>query len=193
MTNRTDHSWDVEADEADEAEPRRGWLARIVIVALLAGTGSGSAFIWQAAGGSLQGLIPQATKPAALAEKPAGQSELYALRQQIVKLNQSSQQLLTAQQAEIKRLSDQVATLSGKLDLLQRPVTSAQAAIPPARPGAPPAPAKKKQEAAKPEPAKPVVAAKPDSRPDSKPEIKPVDSRPTGAISTGGAPLQLSR
>lgn len=187
MTSRTDHSWrDVEPDDADEAEPERGWFARILIVVLLAGTGSGSAFIWQAAGGSLSSLIPQSlmstTSPAAVAEKPAARSEIDALRQQLTSLNQSNQQLLAAQQAEIKRLTDHVATLSGKLDLLQRPVTSAQGAIPSAKPAVAPAPATAKK---KPEAAKPVAAAKP--------EPKPVDSRPTGAISTGGAPLQLSR
>jgi hypothetical protein len=198
VTSRTNHSWDVEIHDADEddAEPRRGWLARILIVALLAGTGSGSAFIWQASGGTLQSLLPrpQGAAVTAMAEKPAGPKEFDALRQQIVSLNQTNQQMLAAQQAEIKRLTDQVAALSGKLDLLQRPVTSAQAAIPPARAAAPATtaaiPAKKKHEAAKHEAAK-HEAAKPVAA--AKPEPKPVDTRPTGAISTGGAPLRLTR
>lgn len=185
--SRSEHSWDVEvggADE-DESEPGRSWLVRILIIALLAGTGSGSAFIWRATGGSLQGLLPQPAATA-VAEKAAGPSELDALRQQIVSLNQTSQQLLTAQQAEIKRLTDQVAKLSDKLDLLQRPVTSAQAAIPPSKSSGPPSPpAKKKQEAAKLEAAKPVAAAKP--------EPKPIDSRPSNPVATGGPPLQLIR
>jgi hypothetical protein len=94
---------------------------------------------------------------------------------------QSTQQLLAAQQAEIKRLTEQVSALSGKLELLQRPVTSAQAAIPvPAPKAVVPAP-KKKPEIAKP------VAAKPA-------DVKPAEAKPTnGPISTGGAPLQLSR
>jgi hypothetical protein len=160
MTSRTDHSWDEEVEE-DGAETGRGWLARILVVALLVGTGAGSAFVWHAAGGSLQVLV---TRPppaaAAVVEKPGGQKELDVLRQQIVTLNQSDQQLLAAQQAEIKRLADQVTALSGKLELLQRPVTSAQASIPPAKPATPPAPAKKKQDAAKPEAARRVAAAK---------------------------------
>jgi hypothetical protein len=181
VTSRTDHSWDIEAEEADEdeAEPVR-WLPRILVVALLAAGGSGAAFIVHASGGSLQSLAPQAVTPkgAAVAEKPAAQAELDALRQQINTLNQSNQQLLAAQQAEIKRLTEQVGTLSGKLELLQRPVTSAQAAIAPVKPGIPMPVAKK-------DAAKPVAAAKP--------VPKPVDTRPTGAISTGGAPLPLTR
>jgi hypothetical protein len=188
VTSRTDHSWDV-ADDEDEAETGRGWLARIVVVALV-GVGSGSAFVWHAAGGSLQALVPRSPTPvvAAVTAKSLEQDEVNALRQQIVTLNQSSQQLLAGRQAEIKRLTDQVAALSSKLDLLQRPVTSPQAAIPSARSTAAapaPAPAKKKQEAAKSEATRSVATARP--------EPKPVDTRPTGAISTGGAPLPLIR
>ncbi len=128
----------------------------IVIVALLVGTGSGSALLWRAAGGGpLQSMLPQSSSVAA---KTAGPGEVDALRQQVqqlTSLNQSAQQSLAAQQAEIKRLSEQVATLSGKLDLVQRPVTSAQAAIPPAKPAA-----KKKLETPK-----PVAAVKPEPKP----------------------------
>ena len=183
MTDRIVDAWEEEADEADEAASGSRWLARLVIVALLVGTGSGSALLWRAAGGG--SLLPQSTASsapsAAVAAKAATPGDLDAIRQQITSLNQSNQQLLAAQQAEIKRLTDQVAVLSGKLDLLQRPVTSAQAAIQPPKLSAPPA-AKKKPEAVK-----PAVAA-------VKPEPKPgVDPKPTGAISTGGAPLQLTR
>lgn len=183
MTQRTVEAWDEEADEAEEAGSGSNWLARILIVAALVGTGSGSALLWQAAGGGpLQSMLPQMSS-AKVAAKAATPGEIDAINQQvqqITSLNQSTQQLLLAQQAEIKRLSEQVATLSGKLDLLQRPVTSAQAAIPPAKPSAPPA-AKKKHEGAK-----PVAAVKPEPKPG-------VDPKPTGAISTGGAPLQLTR
>lgn len=187
MIDRTDHAWiDLEADEVDEAEPGWGWLARTLIVVLLAATGSGSAFIWHAMGGPSP--VSQSTTPSAtvMTEKRVSLGELEALRQQIVNLNQANQQLLATQQAEIKRLTDQVASLSDKLDLLQRPVTSAQAALQPPvvlRPA--PAAAKKKQEAAKPETAKPVTVAKP--------APKPVDTKPTGTVSIGGAPLQLIR
>lgn len=187
----------METDEADEAESGSGWLARIAIVALLVGTGSGSAFIWQASGASLASLAPSSLKPGAtaVAEKPAGLGEIDALRQQITSLSQANQQLLATQQAEIKRLTDQIATLSGKLDLLQRPVTSAQAALPPARPAAP-APVKKRQEAARHEPAKPEAARSEAAKPAvaaARPEPRPVDTRPTGSVSTGGAPLPLIR
>lgn len=186
MTNRPDDEWDDDADEAEEAESGRGWLARILIVGLLVGTGSGSALLWQAAGGApLQSLLPQSS--AAVAARKPVSGEVDALRQQvqqITSLNQSAQQSIAAQQAEIKRLSDQVAVLSGKLELVQRPVNSAQAAIPPAKPAAPPA-AKKKPDAPK-----PVAAVKPDAKPEAR---HGVDPKPTGAISTGGAPLQLTR
>ncbi|MES2196515.1 MAG: hypothetical protein V4517_19010 [Pseudomonadota bacterium] len=101
-------------------------------------------------------------------DKPVGLSDLTGLQQQIAGSVQSTERLLAAQQAqqaEIKRLSDQVAALSGKLELLQRPMAAAQAAIPA------PAP-------------KPVAAAKPK---------KPAPILSTGSISTGGAPLPLTR
>jgi hypothetical protein len=173
---RTDDSYGVdgEACDVDEEEPRRGVLSWILIVALLTGAGSGSALLWHTfAGGP---IIPSPTSTAS-ADKPSGQGDLEALRQQITGSVQSTQQLL-AQQAEIKRLSDQVLRLSGKLDLLQRPVTSAQAAMRAvAAPKTVAAAPKKKSDVAKP------VAAKPG-------ELKPTT---TGAIATGGTPLQLSR
>jgi hypothetical protein len=173
---QTDDSYGVdgEACDVDEEELRRGLLSRILIVALLTGAGSGSALLWHTfAGGP---IIPSPTSTAS-ADKPSGQGDLEALRQQITGSVQSTQQLL-AQQAEIKRLSDQVLRLSGKLDLLQRPVTSAQAAMRAvAAPKTVAAAPKKKSDVAKP------VAAKPG-------ELKPTT---TGAISTGGTPLQLSR
>jgi hypothetical protein len=173
---RTDDSYGVdgEACDVDEEELRRGLLSRILIVALLTGAGSGSALLWHTfAGGP---IIPSPTSTAS-ADKPSGQGDLEALRQQITGSVQSTQQLL-AQQAEIKRLSDQVLRLSGKLDLLQRPVTSAQAAMRAvAAPKTVAAAPKKKSDVAKP------VAAKPG-------ELKPTT---TGAIATGGTPLQLSR
>jgi hypothetical protein len=185
VTHRPIDDWDEEADEAEEAGSGRGWFARILIVGLLVGTGSGSALLWHAAGGGpLQSMLSQSSSVAA---KTAGPGEIDTLRQQVqqmTSLNQSAQQSLAAQQAEIKRLSDQVATLSGKLELMQRPVTSAHAAIPLAKPAAPPA-AKKKLETPK-----PVAAVKPEPKPESKPGVDP---RPTGAISTGGAPLRLTR
>jgi hypothetical protein len=174
---RTDDSYGVdgEACDVDEEELRRGLLSRILIVALLTGAGSGSALLWHTfAGGP---IIPSPTSTAS-ADKPSGQGDLEALRQQITGSVQSTQQLLAAQQAEIKRLSGQVSGLTGKLDLLQRPVTSAQAAMRAvAAPKTVAAAPKKKSDVAKP------VAAKPG-------ELKPTT---TGAISTGGTPLQLSR
>jgi len=176
---RTDDTYDVEneAYDADEEEPKRGLASWILIVALLMGTGSGSALLWRTfGGGPILPPLTSTTTSVATAEKQPGQGDLEALRQQITGSVQSTQQLVAAQQAEIKRLSDQVSALTGKLDLLQRPVTSAQAAMPAAAPKTvAPAP-KKKSDVVKP------VAAKPA-------EVKPA----SGAISTGGAPLQLNR
>jgi uncharacterized coiled-coil protein SlyX len=185
---RTDDSHAVDDDyEVDEEEePRRGLLSWILIIALLAGTGSGSAVLWRTfGGGPILTSLTSTTTAVAAAEKPSGRGDLDLLRQEITGSVQSTQQLLAAQQAEIKRLAEQVSALSGKLEMLQRPVTSAQAAIPapvPAPKAVVPAP-KKKPEIAKP------VAAKP-----SDADAKPAEAKPTnGPISTGGAPLQLSR
>jgi len=108
---RTDDSYGVdgEAYDVDEDEPGRRLLSWILIVALLMGTGSGSALLWRAfAGGP---IIPSPTSTAS-AEKPSGQGDLEALRQQITGSVQSTQQLLAAQQAEIKRLRARIAALA---------------------------------------------------------------------------------
>jgi uncharacterized coiled-coil protein SlyX len=182
---RTDDSHAVDDDlyEVDEEEPKRGLLSWILIVALLAGTGSGSAMIWRTfGGGPILPSLTSATTSVATTEKTSGRSDLDVLRQEMTGSVQSTQQLLVAQQAEIKRLTEQVSALSEKLDLLQRPVNSAQAAIPvPAPKAVVPAP-KKKPEIAKPADVKPA-------------DVKPAEAKPTnnGPISTGGAPLQLNR
>jgi hypothetical protein len=199
VTYRTDDPHDVDDDlyEADEEAPRRGLLSRILIIALLAGTGSGSAILWRTfGGGPILTSLTSTTTAVATTEKPSVRSDLDLLRQEITGSVQSTQQLLAAQHAEIKRLTEQVSALSGKLELLQRPVTSAQAAIPVPPPKAVvPAP-KKKPETAKPVAAKPADAKPADAKPaDAKPaDVKPAEAKPTnGPISTGGAPLQLSR
>ena len=171
MTYRTDDGYDEEEDE-----PKRGLLSWILIVALLVGTGSGSALLWRALGGS-----PVLSFAAATAEKQGGQGDVDALRQQLTGSVQATQQLLATQQAEIKRLSDQVSVLTEKLDLLQRPVTSAQAAIPVPAPKAAAPAAKKRPDAVKPVAAKPFAGT-------------PAEAKPApGPISTGGTPLPLSR
>jgi hypothetical protein len=183
VSYRTDHSYAVEDETYDEAddEPRRGLLSWILIVALLLGTGSGSALIWRTFGGGSLVPSPGAGRVSvAAAEKPTGQPDLTVLRQEITGSVQSTHQLLAAQQAEIKRLSEQVSALSNKLELMQRPVASAQAAIPVPAPKAVAPAAKKKPDAPKP------VAAKPA-------DAKPAEAKPNGGISTGGAPLQFSR
>jgi hypothetical protein len=186
---RTDDSRVVDDDlyEVDEDEPRRGLLSWILIVALLIGTGSGSALIWRTfGGGPILTSLTSTTTAIATTERPSGRADLDVLRQEITGSVQSTQQLLAAQQAEIKRLTEQVSALSGKLELLQRPATSAQAAIPaPAPKAVVPAPKKK------PEIAKPVAAKPADVKPA---DVKPAEAKPTnGPISTGGAPLQLNR
>jgi hypothetical protein len=193
VTYRTD-SYDVdERYDADDDEPRRGLLSWILIVAMLAGTGSGSALIWRTfGGGPILPSLASSAHPVAVAEKPSGQGDLTALRQEITGSVQSTQALLAAQQAEIKRLSEQVSALSSKLELMQRPVTSAQAAIPvPTTKAVAPAAPKAKPEAAKPVAAKPTQAKPVEAKPI---EARPVESKPTnGPISTGGAPLLLNR
>ena len=167
MTYRTD---DDSYDLPDE-EPRRSVLSTLVVVILLAATGSGSALLWRAYGNgaALPSFASAPDKAVATADRPVGLTDFQAFQQQIATSLQSTQQLLTAQQAEMKRLSDQMSALTGKLDLLQRPVAAAQGALP--------APA--------PKPAAPAQ------------QKKPHEPKPAGAISTGGAPLsapvQLTR
>ena len=191
MTYRTDQSYAVEEDvyDEDDEEPQRGLLSWILIVALLVGTGSGSAIAWRAYGGGTVFSPTAGTASVAAAEKPPTQGDLTAVQQQITGSVQTTHQLLAAQQAEIKRLSEQVSALASKLELLQRPVTSAQAAIPVPAPKAvvAPAPAAKK----KPDAPKPVAAKPAEAKPA---ESRPVEAKPAGGpISTGGAPLQLNR
>jgi uncharacterized coiled-coil protein SlyX len=161
-----------------EPEPEKrtslSWI--LVFSVILAVTGSGAAFAWRAHSGkpvfSLNSAAP--TTPV-VASKPAEQGDLEALRQQIAGSVQLTEKLLTAQQAEIKRLSDQLTLLTNKLDLLQGPVARAQAAIP--RP-----------------PAGTTNPEKPDAaKPNAEIRSAPKSSDHHGAISTGGAPLQLNR
>ena len=175
MTYRAEENpFDVEDEtyEVEQEEPeKRGALSWILIVALLLGTGSGSALLWRAFG-SPAVFSSGTSASVATPDGKVGQAEVEALQKQIADSVQSTEKLLASQQAEIKRLSDQVTALTGKLDLLQQPVTSAQAAIP-AQPASP----------RKPVAAKPVAA-------------KPAEAKPAGQggpISTGGAPLQPNR
>jgi len=163
---------DEEFDDTPDEPTGRGPLFHIVVAVMLAGFGSGSAFLWRAYGNGLStsSVASAASSTAPAADKPVVAGDLRALQQQIAGSVQSTERLLAAQQAEIKRLSDQVVVLSGKLDLLQRPLTSAQGAIPS------PAPAPK----AVPPAAKPVAAVA---------HKKPAPAPTTGTISTGGAPL----
>ncbi len=172
VTNRFD-----EVDATPDQKPGRGPLFHVVATVMLVCLGSGSALVSRAYGlappslssfSSMTSTSASSARPTASVDKPVGLSDLTGLQQQIAGSVQSTERLLAAQQAqqaEIKRLSDQVAALSGKLELLQRPMAAAQAAIPA------PAP-------------KPVAAAKPK---------KPAPILSTGSISTGGAPLPLTR
>lgn len=194
MNYRADHSYDVgnETYDEDEDEPRRGLLSWILIIALLMGTGSGSALIWRTFGGGP--ILPSyAAGTTAIADvgKPSGQGDLSALRQEITGSVQSTQQLLAAQQAEIRRLSDQVSALSSKLEMLQRPVTSAQGAMPAPAPRAVAPTPKKRPDTAKSAEAKPAEAKPAEAK---TADVKPGDAKPiNGPISTGGAPLQSKR
>src|SRR5215216_143133 len=83
---RTDDSHDVDDDlyEVDEEEPRRGLLSWILIIALLIGTGSGSALIWRAfGGGPILTSLTSTTTAVAATEKPSGRGDLDVLRQEI--------------------------------------------------------------------------------------------------------------
>ena len=164
----SDHSVELKGED----ERSRGWLSRILVVfALLAGAGGVAAIKWTSAGGASFRSLMEATAAPFVAERPT-KGDTEALHQQIVVL-------VTAQQAEIKRLTDQVAKLSGKLDQLQRPVASAPNTIPTVKSAAPALPPKKRIEASK-----SVATAKPAER-----EL--FDIKPTGAVSTGGAPLPI--
>jgi hypothetical protein len=165
-------------DEADDSEPAGGWLSRILIVLVLASVGTASAFAWKGAGGPSFALPTSERAASQPPESPLARSDIEAIRQQMAAQAQSSQQLLAAQQAEIKRLTDQVASLSGRLDQRQRPVASAPAVVPVVNPSAAAPVAKKKTEAQKPV----ASSVKPVAQ-------KLIDTKPTGAVSTGGAPL----
>jgi uncharacterized coiled-coil protein SlyX len=158
VTERADDDYDY----APSAQPRSRVLFWIIVIIVLAGTGVGSAFLWQAYGNGLSVFrtgtaTPEPTPP----DKPVGLADFQAFQQQIVGSMQSTEQVLAAQEAEIKRLSDEVAALSAKLDLVQHPVAPAEALAP-------------------------GPASKPVAPP---PRKKPAAPKPAGAISTGGAPL----
>jgi len=170
-------SGDPENFSDDEETTSRGWRSRLLLFALLAGVGSVCAFAWTAAGGTTLRSLMTASAAPSVSDKVLAKSETEALRQQIAVLTQSTQQMMAGQQAEIKRLTDQVASLSGKIDQLQRPVAAAPATVLAAKPTASAAPKKKSE-------AKPVASMRPAGR-------KLTDTSPTGATSTGGAPLSI--
>ena len=173
------YRFDDEIGDTSDQLPGRGPLFHIIVGVMLVCFGSGSALVARAFGMGLP-TLPSfgsvAGSPAPVVAKPVALSDLQALQKQITGSVQSTERLLTAQQAEIKRLSEQVVALSGKLDLLQRPLASAQAALPAATPVPTPVP-------------KPVAAAR-----TKKPAaVRSTGSITTGSISTGGAPLPLTR
>jgi hypothetical protein len=161
------HTPDDDSNDLPDEEPKHRVLSTLVAALLLAGTGSGSAWLWWTYGNGATFPSFIAEKAVAAVDQPVGSNDSRAFQKQIIGSMQSNERLLSAQQAEIKRLSDQVSMLAGKLDLLPRPIAVAQAAIP------------------GPKPMKPA------------PQKKPREDKPAGAISTGGAPLaaplQLSR
>jgi uncharacterized coiled-coil protein SlyX len=125
VTFRYDDDVDFEPEEI-EAPKRRRWLP-YAVVAMLAVTGSASAFLWRAYGNTGLSLPSFGSSPPADAgDKVVMLKDLQAFQQPIVAQTQAATQLLAAQQAEIKRLSDQMAALNAKLDALQHSVASVQ-------------------------------------------------------------------
>lgn len=129
MAYRTDevsHDVEDEAYEIKRDEPKhRRVLSRILILALLVGSGSASAMAWRAfRGGPVSTPTPTSI---ATADKVVGQADLEAIQNQIAASVQSTEKLLATQQAELKRLADQVTALSDKLEILQ-PTEPAEAA-----------------------------------------------------------------
>lgn len=158
MTFRYHDDVDYEPEEIEAPKPRR--RLTYAVVAMLAVTGSASAFLWRAYGGSGP-VLPSfgSAAPADAGDKMVVLRDLQAFQQQIVAQSQATTQLLAAQQAETKRLSDQIAALNAKLDALQHSVASVQ---PPAAAPAPkPPPARKKPAAPKPVEASPAGAPPP--------------------------------
>ena len=146
---------------------RRGILFPVIVFLLLAGLGSGAAYVWWASDGHLPAFSSLGTETPGESGDQAALKDLQDLGQRTSESVQSAQQTIAAQQAAISRLSEQVAALSNKLEAIERSVTAAQAPPPTVatvRP--PPAPAAARKPAA-PKPA----------------------SKPAGAISVGGAPL----
>jgi hypothetical protein len=161
MTFRYDDDVDFEPEEI-EAPKRRRWLP-YAVVAMLAVTGSASAFLWRAYGTTGFSLPSFGSSPPADAgDKVVMLKDLQAVQQPIVAQTQAGTQLLAAQQAEIKRLSDQMAALNAKLDALQQWIASVQppAAAPVPKPVVPP-PVRKKPAAPKPAEASPTGAPPP--------------------------------
>jgi hypothetical protein len=164
---------DVEDHEPDELpKPRRG--LSLIIVVLLAMTGSGSAFVWRAYGTSGVPVFPSFTStsaPSAVAateDKALGLKDFQAFAQQSAAQMQAATQLLGSQQAEIKRLSEQMAALAVKLAAIQQAVASLQPVAPAAG----------------------TIPIVPPAR--KKPTIpKPAEASPSGA--PPAPPLQLNR
>jgi hypothetical protein len=144
-----------------------------ILIILCAVVGSACAYLWVNFGDQVRPAIfgmPSATGStvAASEEKPISRGDFEAFERPILDTLHSVTARLDAQQADLKKLADQVAGLSAKVETVPAAtaVLPAQTAVAPIAAPAPPRP--------------PTVAQR----------KKPTAPRtPSGAISTGGAPL----
>ena len=169
MTNDSDQAWHHHAPTSPIPAARRRWPWFLLVVGL-ACAGAGGVYAWP----QIAPLVPSLGNTAASDKTAAGDKEtlpdLLATQQKLEDDIGALSKSMADQQDQLKTIVDQLAALTSKVDALQRP-------------GSAPVPAAAITE----QPHAPVAQAA------AKPRKPPVRApKPSGPISTGGAPLNVA-
>ncbi|GKQ52729.1 hypothetical protein [Bradyrhizobium sp. Ce-3] len=170
MTHDSDQAWQRHVPSSPHPAARRRWPWFLLILVILALAGAGGVYAWP----QIAPLVPSlgnvnSAEKVATDDKEA-LPDLLATQQKLEDDIGALNKSMADQQEQLKAVVDQLANLTSKVDALQRP---AAAAVPPP--------------VAADQPQAPVAQAAPRPR---KPPVR--TPKPSGPISTGGAPLNVA-
>ncbi|QPF87812.1 hypothetical protein IC762_16610 [Bradyrhizobium genosp. L] len=172
MSNDSDQAWYGHPPSSPIPARRRRWpwFLLIVILALL---GAGGVYAWPQIAPLVPALGNTVSGDKAVAGDKEALPDLLASQQKLEDDLGALSRSVADQQEQLKTIVDQLAALTSKVDAMQGPAPAA--APPPAAAAAEP-------------PRAPVAQAAP--RPPRRPPIRA--PKPSGPISTGGAPLNAA-
>jgi hypothetical protein len=162
--------------------PRRRWPIVLLMMVVMALAGAGASYAWLTPGLFSQAADREAGEADAGANDKAVMTDLLAAAQKTSDDLAAIDRTIASQQEQLKAIVNQLAELSSKIDALKSPVP--QAPVAPSRLPPPPV--------AMPSAAVPPVAPAPVARVAPKPKKPPRELTPTGPISVGGAPLNVT-